>query len=257
MIKMASAFLAGVLVTYVVMNYVMTRAGETGAIGVVAESDEARSADAPGEAGEEFVANTAPDSEQLEGSAARRTDRASPARGVADSGALTRSVRIATGEGSSSLAIGAASASASPSATETVGEGEDGTVAESNTDRIPVPQELAGLLAEGGRMAELHRRVENEAEELSWSTYMEAQIAGYLNQKLPLSELSVPLIECRTTLCEVQVIGYGESPMQSWINATGDMRAQPWYEFAEVSVGTLQVAPGIIGLMLVMQRAQP
>lgn len=255
MIRMASAFLAGVLVTYVVMNYVMTRAGETGAIGVIAESGEARSADAPGEAGEEFVANTAPDSTQLEGSAARRRDRASPARGVADSGALTRSVRIATGEGSSSSATGAASAS--PSAAESAGEREDGAVAESSTDRIPVPQELAGLLAEGGRMAELHRRVENEAEELSWSTYMEAQIAGYLNQKLPLSELSVPLIECRTTLCEVQVIGYGESPMQSWMNATGDMRAQPWYEFGEVSIGTLQVAPGIIGLMLVMQRAQP
>ncbi len=255
MIRMASAFLAGVLVTYVVMNYVMTRAGERGASGIVAESDEAASADAPGEAGAATVANTAPDSEQLAGSTARRRDRESPARGVPDSGAPTRSVRIATGEGSSSLATG--EASASPSATEAAGEGEDGTVADSNRNEIPVPQELAGLLDEGGRMAQLHRRVENEAEELSWSTYMEAQIAGYLNQKLPLSELSVPLIECRTTLCEVQVIGYGESPMQSWMTATGDMRAQPWYEFADVSIGTLQVAPGIIGLMLVMQRAQP
>ena len=43
--------------------------------------------------------------------------------------------------------------------------------------------------------------------------------------------------------------------MQSWMNATGDIRAQPCHEFAEVSIGTLQVAPGIIGLMLVMQRA--
>ncbi len=106
-------------------------------------------------------------------------------------------------------------------------------------------------------MARLHARVESEAVELSWSTYMEAQIAGYLNQRLALSEVSIPLIECRTTLCEVQVIGYGESPMQSWTNSTGDMRAQPWFDFANVSVGTQQVAPGIIGLMLVMQRAQP
>ncbi len=255
MIRMASAFLAGVLVTYVVMNYVMTRAGETGAIGVVAESDEARSADAPGEAREEFVANTAPDSTQLEGSSARRRDRASPARGVADSGALAPSIPVATGERSTSPATGAAPVP--PSATATAGEREDGAVAESSAASIPVPQELAGLLDEGGRMAQLHRRIENEAEELSWSTYMEAQIAGYLNRKLPLTELSVPLIECRTTLCEVQVIGYGESPMQSWMIATEDMRAQPWYEFGEVSIGTLQVAPGIIGLMLVMQRAQP
>ncbi len=226
MIKMVSAFLAGVLVTYVVMNYVMTRAGETGASGIIAESDEALSADALGGASGNTAANSAADSEPLGGSTARRQDGAAPSRGMADWGARTRSVLVATGDGSASLATGAASVS--PSATETASEGEDGAVADSNRNEIPVPQELAGLLDEGGRMAQLHRQVENEAEELSWSTYMEAQIAGYLNQKLALSELSIPLIECRTTLCEVQVIGYGDSPMQSWMNATGDMRAQPW-----------------------------
>ncbi len=106
-------------------------------------------------------------------------------------------------------------------------------------------------------MAQLHRQLESEAEELSWSTYMEAQIAGYLSQKPALAEFSIPLVECRTTLCEVQVIGYGESPMQNWMNATADMRAQPWYEFADTSIGVQQVVPGIIGLMVVMQRAQP
>ncbi len=255
MIRMVSAFLAGVLVTYVVMNYVTNPAGEMGASGNTSESGETLSADALGGADGGVAVNTAPDSEQFGGSTARRRDGASPSRGMADSGARTRSVLVATGDGFASLATGAESIP--PSATEAASAGEDGAAADSNTNEIPVPQELAGLLDEGGRMAQLHRQVEREAEELSWSTYMEAQIAGYLSQKLALSELSIPLIECRTTLCEVQVIGYGESPMQSWINSTGDMRAQPWYDFANVSIGTQQVAPGIIGLMLVMQRAQP
>ncbi len=255
MIRMVSAFLAGVLVTYGVMNYVMSPAGEMGSSGIAAESGEMLSADELGGEGEGIAANTAPDSEPLGGSSVGRRDGASPSRGVVDSGARTRSVLIATGDGSASLATGAESIR--PSATEAASEGEDGAAADSNRIEIPVPQELAGLLDEGGRIAQLHRQVESEAEELSWSTYMEAQIAGYLSQKLALSELSIPLIECRTTLCEVQVIGYGESPMQSWTISTGDMRAQPWFDFANVSVGTHQVAPGIIGLMLVMQRAQP
>ena len=45
--------------------------------------------------------------------------------------------------------------------------------------------------------------------------------------------------------------------MQNGMNATADMRAQPWYEFADSSIGVQQVVPGIIGLMVVMQRAQP
>ncbi len=255
MIRMVSAFLAGVLVTYIVMNNVVNRAVEKSASGILAEPDEALATDAPGGTGEETTASTAPDTERLEGSAAPRRDGAFPWSGVTDSGALTPSVPVATGERFRSLRTRTASDSTSDAGT--VSEGEDGAEAESSAGEIPVPQELVGLLDEGGRMAQLHGQIESEAEELSWSTYMEAQIAGYLSQKLSLSELSIPLIECRTTLCEVQVIGYGDSPMQNWMNATGDMRAQPWYEFADASIGTRQVAPGIIGLMLVMQRAQP
>ncbi len=255
MIRLVSAFLAGVLVTYIVMINVMNRAGETSASGSVSEPDEVLSAAAPSGAGEDTAANTAPDTERLGGSAVPQTDGAHASGDVADLGALTPSVQVATGEASSSLGTG--TASVSTSAADTANTREDGAVAESSAGEIPVPEELAGLLDEGGRMAQLHEQLEAEAEELSWSTYMEAQLAGYLSQKLALSELSIPLIECRTSMCEVQVIGYGDSPMQSWMNATGDMRAQPWYEFADVSIGTRQVAPGIMGLMLVLQRARP
>lgn len=256
MIRLMAAFLAGILVTYIVMSNVVNRAGDVNAGGMFAEPEEAHSADAPGGKGDGAAAILSAELERLPAnSAAPHRDRSSHASGAAESGDLIPSAMVSTGAGFQPSETG--TASPPDSLTGTASEGDDAGPAESGGGAIPVPEELAGLLDEGGRMAQLHRQLESEAEELSWSPYMEAQIAGYLSQKPALAEFSIPLIECRTTLCEVQVIGYGESPMQNWMNATADMRAQPWYEFADSSIGVQQVVPGIIGLMVVMQRAQP
>jgi hypothetical protein len=119
-------------------------------------------------------------------------------------------------------------------------------------ERIPVAREVEPLLQ--GRAAELHAQLEREPREPSWSAYMEAQLVTYLSSKPELSsQFSIPLIQCRSSMCELQAIGYGPSAYPNWVAATSDMHDQPWFEFSGVG-GPVNSQDGLTTILWIFQQ---
>lgn len=119
-------------------------------------------------------------------------------------------------------------------------------------DPIPFLEEMAEMFE--GPMGELHAEVESESADVSWSEYMEAQFMDYFNSKPALANFNILLVECRTTSCEVQAMGYGETANLTWLNETADITRQPWYDFNDGGGSSSALAPGILGILWVYQR---
>ncbi len=119
-------------------------------------------------------------------------------------------------------------------------------------DPIPFLEDMAEMFE--GPMGERHAEVESESADVSWSEYMEAQFMDYFNSKPALANFNILLVECRTTSCEVQAMGYGETANLTWLNETADITRQPWFDFNEGGGSTAALAPGILGILWVYQR---
>ena len=85
----------------------------------------------------------------------------------------------------------------------------------------------------GGRATQ-HAELEAEPEDDSWSYFMEQSITIFLSQHRNADLFSVFSIECRTTLCEIQVIGFDQSTSPDWQRVLFDLTQQPWYDFGMV-----------------------
>jgi hypothetical protein len=120
---------------------------------------------------------------------------------------------------------------------------------------ISVPDEIAPIL-EDSRPSNLHSQLESEEREASWAAFMEGQITAYLAQKPALQTYSIVLVECRTSLCEIQAIGYGPAAQVVWLTETSDMPSQPWFEFSDMSNSVRDVAPDteIYGILTILIR---
>ncbi len=166
---------------------------------------------------------------------------------------------------------GAANARRTTIVTRTIGAGGTGAPASSNSeadatssdpdgrDTAPInPIPLIDGLELDGNLADAHRRLERETADNAWAPYMEQQLLAYYGSKLQLSqEFSLPIVVCRQTMCEVQAIGYGEMPMQTWMSQTADFRNQPFAaEFSNVGVGVMGVGPDAQAVILILTRGQ-
>ena len=77
-----------------------------------------------------------------------------------------------------------------------------------------------------GQAGELHQKLTREAVDPTWSTGVEPLIRDYLANHLDSHEIQVQSVECRSTLCEVQLITpHATTP---WPNLA-DMSSQPWW----------------------------
>jgi len=98
-----------------------------------------------------------------------------------------------------------------------------------NVNSIPIAEAFAGLFESNREWAEFHERLEREPDDLSWSTFMEAQLIEFFNGNPSFAELSPLMIECRTSSCEIQAVMYGgPGAWQLDMIAIGQ---QPWFEF--------------------------
>jgi hypothetical protein len=75
-------------------------------------------------------------------------------------------------------------------------------------------------------LAELHKRLETEQRDPSWSAASEQIIRQYLAQKVTSPEFDVAAVECRQTLCEVQVFGYSKEATGKWSQVAADLQGQ-------------------------------
>lgn len=75
-------------------------------------------------------------------------------------------------------------------------------------------------------VAELHRRLETESRDPPWSVQSEQLIRQSLATHLTSPEFDVAAVECRRTLCEMQIFGYSENAAKKWSEVAAGLAGQ-------------------------------
>jgi hypothetical protein len=118
------------------------------------------------------------------------------------------------------------------------------------------PPEIADMI-ENNVDKELQARYESDEKEESWATYMEGQLTAYFAQKPELAQFYISLIDCRTSVCAVHVLGYGPQALTLWNSATADLVSQPWFEFNSMSMNRRNPQPDVLGIVLILTKKPP
>jgi len=84
-----------------------------------------------------------------------------------------------------------------------------------------------------GNVADVHAALEAEPKDDGWAYYMEQTLQQFLASHPDIVNFEISNIECRTTICELQVVGFDESTNPVWSQIMYDMRHQPWSEFGQ------------------------
>ena len=121
---------------------------------------------------------------------------------------------------------------------------------------IDYPPEIAEMI-ENRVDKELQSRYENDAREESWAAYMEALLADYFAQKPGLAQFYFSLIDCRTSVCSVHVLGYGPDALTLWNTATADLVSQQWFDFNNMSVNRRNPEPDVLAIVLILTKKPP
>ena len=75
-------------------------------------------------------------------------------------------------------------------------------------------------------LAELHKLLESETRDPVWSVQSEQLIRQYLAQHLTSPEFDVAAVECRQTLCEIQIFGYVKDAPDKWSQVMAALNGQ-------------------------------
>ena len=105
---------------------------------------------------------------------------------------------------------------------------------------LPIPvnsRELADHL-NAPTVAPIHAEINGEAWDSGWASTTENQFASfYASQPELIVEYGNPVVHCRSTMCEIQVVAYGATP-GNWLRLNRALFDQPWaYQFGEGPVG--------------------
>jgi hypothetical protein len=131
----------------------------------------------------------------------------------------------------------------SPPATDR--DAGESAAATSAADPVPVAASIARLvdakhpLSVGMEIPRLHAQLEAEPKDLVRAPQLEYDIRNYL-QSTASNAYSIDLIECRTTLCELQVTASQSDAKTAWSNALAAMRQQPWAAVIASTVHAVQ-----------------
>jgi len=118
------------------------------------------------------------------------------------------------------------------------------------------PPEIAEMI-ENSVDKELQERYESDEREESWAQYMEGQLTAYFAQKPELAQFSFSLIDCRTSICEIHVIGYGPDALALWNVGIADITTQTWHDFGSMSSNQSNPQPDILAIVLILTRKPP
>lgn len=121
------------------------------------------------------------------------------------------------------------------------------------TSNDQYPPEIAEMI-ENRVNKELQARYESDEREESWATYMEGQLAAYFAQKPSLAQFYISLIDCRTSVCSIHVLGYGPDALTQWNTATADLVSQQWFEFNNMSMNRRNPEPDVLAIVLILTK---
>lgn len=93
--------------------------------------------------------------------------------------------------------------------------------------------------------------LELEPKDDSWAYYMEQTLLQFLGAHSSIEQFEISSIECRTTKCQIEVVGYNKSTAPVWTQVMYDIRQQPWSEFGQYgsSSGTINGRLIIVGTL--------
>jgi hypothetical protein len=101
-------------------------------------------------------------------------------------------------------------------------------------DKLELPSEsVADVDSVAPWPANLKEQLEAEPKDDSWAYYMEQTLLQYLSGHSSIAQFDISRIDCRTTQCLIEVIGYDESTVPVWQQVMYDIRQQPWSEFGQ------------------------
>jgi len=105
---------------------------------------------------------------------------------------------------------------------------------------VRVSEAHKDLLArqDGAGRSDVHAELEAEPEDDSWSYFMEQALNQFISRHPNTSKFAIFNIECRTTLCEIQAVGYDDSTSPDWSRILYDLQQEPWYEFGQVGTSS-------------------
>ncbi len=106
---------------------------------------------------------------------------------------------------------------------------------------------------DSGHPADKHATFEAEPEDLSWSHNMEQAITQFLASHPKIGAFEIFSVACRSSTCELQVIGFDESTNAIWAQILYDLRQQPWSEFGETGSSSSTV-DGRLAIITFLKR---
>jgi hypothetical protein len=128
---------------------------------------------------------------------------------------------------------------------------DDGVMAE----RVSVPDMLVPLIEAKPEVYELHRQLEIEHTDIGWSDFIETQIIDHFAEIPELESLTVLGVECRTTLCEVQIVMEDPSEFGDWLAEMMAFHDESWHDLATVDLNGDDVGEDRMGIVWLLQRS--
>lgn len=104
---------------------------------------------------------------------------------------------------------------------------------------------------------QLHGELEREPIDPSWSVAAEAAISGAINQSQEITRYGTPTINCRTTLCQVQMVVYGANDIDEgkWSTHFGTVyrKISPDFDIKDMSVAQEN---GVTAIVLSLSKTE-
>jgi len=134
---------------------------------------------------------------------------------------------------------------------------------------IPIPGRLLPLFeGNDGRFEDrttAHAQLEAEPRESAWATFNETEIANFLGDKLDSQNFEILSLQCRTQMCEVLLVGYGEpidgGPRHTAVDSfyasvmVPELVEAPWFGFTGMELAFEPLDSGAVGLQLVLRQS--
>lgn len=108
-----------------------------------------------------------------------------------------------------------------------------------------------------GNIGKLHETMESEDRDPNWAYAMEDEIRRFISSGISTPDAVINLIECRATMCEIQVTLAGGSVSMKWAILIGQMKREPWWtqNFSDSAMSGIASGPQMpSGMVTVFTR---
>ena len=82
---------------------------------------------------------------------------------------------------------------------------------------------------------QLRKKFEDEEKDFEWAHFNEQAIHQFLARHPMGTEFQIPSVECRSTICQIEAVGFDESTGPSWQRMMYDLNLESWASFGQVS----------------------